>query len=153
MKMYAFRKMNFHPYLRSSRSEQYSLLMLKNCTERTVDLFWIGYDSKLVQYPALAPDSRTPLNTFSTHPWMFADHDTGEPMHVNNANVFWPQPWKNDQTTRNSVLIHLPMRSLKTIAMWKILSTRVSSVSEVEHLELPKTLKNDLLELFKHKYT
>lgn len=153
MKIYSFRKMNFHPYVRSSRSEKHSLLLLKNCTERTVILTWIAYDSKLIQYPALPPNGITPLNTFSTHPWMFIAHDTGEPMHVNNAEIFWPQPLKNGQTTRSIVLIHLPMRSLKTIAMWKILSTKIKSISEIAHLELPLTLKNELIDLFKNKYT
>lgn len=145
--------MNFHPYLRSRPSDQHSLLTLKNCSERTVDVIWIGYDSKLVHYAGLPPGCGTPLNTFRTHPWIFKDQDTGEPMHVNNADIFWPHPWTNEQTTRNIVLIHLPMRSLRTIAMWKILSTKIKSVSEIALLELPLTLKYELFELFKSKYS
>lgn len=145
--------MNSDPYPRSIDCEQPAFLMLNNCTERTVDVIWIDYNSKLVQYTALAPADKTPLNTFSTHPWIFKDHDTGERMHVNHSEIYWPFPWVNDQKKRIRVLIHLPMRTLRTIAMWEIMATKIKSVADIALLELPVTLKHDLFNVFKHRYT
>lgn len=48
---------------------------------------------------------------------------------------------------RQDANIHLPMRSLREIGLWKVLFL-IRSRSDIIALEIPKTLKADLLHQF-----
>lgn len=115
-----------------------------NTTERSVDVYWINYASQLIRYTTIEPNAHVALDTYSTHPWIFCDQQTGLKMHVNNQEVFWPEPWVLTRLTRRTrISIHFPMQSLKTIAMWKIV-LHIRSNKQLDQLEIPRVLSRDL---------
>lgn len=142
--------------IRSIPSNQPSYILLVNGTERSVDIYWIDYQSEPVLYnPSgpLLPEGKLAINTFSTHPWMIRDHYTRERMHIDHAEIFWPPPWftnivqQGNQIQRRRFLIHLPLRSLKLIANYTV-SLRMKSEEAIDQLELPISLRNDVLHTF-----
>lgn len=54
---------------------------------------------------------------------------------------------------RTPAKIHFPMRSLKLSALWRIVK-QLSKADDVEHLEIPKSLRHDLSNLYEkyHRY-
>lgn len=97
----------------------------------------------------MPPDTRTALNTYSSHPWIFKDANTGELMHVNHKEVYWPEPWiLTKLTTRSPINIHLPLRTLGETATW-IIAGNLSSEESIDRLEIPKKLCEDLKAVFK----
>lgn len=146
--------------IRSLPSKQPSYILLVNGTKRSVDIFWIDYQSEPVLYNRsgpILPEGKLAINTFSTHPWMIRDHHTRERMHIDNEEVFWPPPWftnivqQGSQIQRRRFIIHLPMRSLKIIANWTV-SCRLKSEEAIHELELPLSLRNDIIQTFLERH-
>lgn len=140
------------PKLRSRDCNIRSFSMIINSTERIVDVYWIDYNSKYIRYITLPPSSEKPINTYTSHPWVFKDNKSGELMNVNNDFVYWPKPWYIQATNqtgnrRERVFIHLPLRSLKEILLWQIFST-LKSINDIESLEIPQSLVRDLSNIF-----
>lgn len=97
------------------------------------------------------------INTFCTHPWIFECPRTGERLHVNNSDVFWPEPWfKYINNAENGVVavgrqdvkIHYPLRSLRDICLWELVFD-VETKDQIYDLEIPHSLKVDLLKCFR----
>ncbi|KAJ6642261.1 Protein Vhl [Pseudolycoriella hygida] len=135
--------LNLRPNLRSIRSVP-SRLYIENGTECTVDLYWIDYDSKLTKIATLNPNSGTPINTYSMHPWIFIDRSTGQLLQVRNESVLFGKPI---YAQREKVYIHLPMKSLQDLALLCLLNS-LESVDAVDELEIPEILKRDLRTVF-----
>lgn len=141
--------MSYTPDLRSERSTHQAFVALKNLTQHHVDVFWINYESALIYYATMGPNGRLALDTYDTHPWVFRDSDTGLFMHVEKKEVFWPEPWTLRRLqTRTQVSIQFPVQSLKTIAMFLIAKV-INDESDVEQLDLPKSLANELKTILK----
>lgn len=94
----------------------------------------------------------TPLNTYTSHPFVFIDNSTGQLLHVNNQPVFFAKSLEREQ--REKVIIHLPMKSLQDTALL-CLFKQLKDVDSVDELEIPENLKCDLKQIFlvheKHK--
>lgn len=132
--------------LKSQHSMQRSYVLFRNCTDRLVDVIWIGYNGEFVHYATLKPTDCKMINTFATHPWVFRDPDTGERMHVRGKDVYMPQPYRRGQINRYLVPIQFPMRSLRTNTLWRI-SQLMIDFPAVHQLELPRSLISDLLDI------
>lgn len=87
---------------------------------------------------------------------MFLCPLTGERLQVNNKEVFQPEAWfkfihKSDDglvsVGRQEAKIHFPLKSLREACMWKLLFL-VRSKSNICELEIPKTVKADLLHAY-----
>lgn len=143
---------NYDVSLRSKESVERAFITLINTSQRTVSVCWINYNSKLIQYSRLEPDATVPLNTYSTHPWIFKDMDTNELMHVEHKEVFWPKPWiLTKEVHRNRVYIHFPLRSLRAAAMWSIISL-IPDEAQIRNMGLPKSLEYELCDLLNTRY-
>lgn len=141
--------------LRSRESNIRAFVKFINCSERIVEVHWINYRGTNIHYTTLEPAASVIVNTFVTHPWICLCPETGERLFVNNNDVFLAKPWFNFITKsdglvsvdRQEAKIHIPMKSLRDISMWKVLFM-VRTKSDILDLEIPKTLKADLLHLF-----
>ncbi|CAG9810759.1 unnamed protein product [Chironomus riparius] len=142
--------------LRSRESNIRAFVKFINCSPRKIEVHWINYRGKNVHYSTLEPSASVVVNTFVTHPWICLCPDTGQRMCINNNEVFLGKPWFNFITNsedglvsveRQDANIHLPMRSLREIGLWKVLFL-VRTRSDIIALEIPKTLKADLLHQF-----
>lgn len=136
--------------LKSIESLEPVRLLIKNNTRRFVDIYWIGYDSGLKRYKTIRAQETWEINTFKSHPWMFRDYMTGIIMHVDHKEILWPKVQNtgpNDEQQCHQVFIHLPLQNLKTIALWSLIS-QVRSVSDINRMQIPTTLRNELELLF-----
>lgn len=136
--------------LRSKESVEVARLLVKNCTQRPVDILWIDYQAKLVPYKTLRAGNEVQLNTFKTHPWIFRDYFTGLLMHVNHKEVVWPEASTEKRPVQH-VHIHFPLQSLKAIALWAAV-LKIRNPNEIEQMEIPETLRTDLEILFRQFY-
>jgi VHL beta domain len=59
--------------LRSLIGDAPTQLKLVNKTAESVDIFWLDYEGKRVQYGTLEPGCVQIQNTYASHPWLFAD--------------------------------------------------------------------------------
>lgn len=137
--------------LKSIESLEPIRLLIKNNTRRFVDVYWIGYDSSLKRYKTIRAQETWEINTFKSHPWMFRDYMTGIIMHVDHKEILWPKVQNtigpNEQQHCHRVFIHLPLQSLKTIALWTLIP-QIRCVSDINRMHIPTTLRNELEVLF-----
>lgn len=100
--------------------------------------------------------SRSQINTFCTHPWVFICNSTGERLCANKKEVFLPEAWfkfinRADNglvsVGRQEVKIHLPLKTLRDLCLWR-LTFLVQSKEDFYHLEIPKSLRDDLIHVF-----
>lgn len=151
--MYKTPQMKLDESIRSQHGTSLSLVTIANRTLRNVDIIWVDTVGNLITYKKLQPEAWTAVNTFSGHPWVFCDADSGEPMHVDNRPVLWPPPAAAAAThgwQRHRILVHLPMRSLRDIVLWSILAG-IGTVDQIDRLQIPATLKLDLMEMFEER--
>ncbi|XP_055383356.1 protein Vhl [Condylostylus longicornis] len=145
----------YNPNLRSKESIHSAFLLFVNTTEREVNVYWVDYQGRFVQYKKLEPGDRTVINTFSTHPWIFRDSNSGERMHAENKEVFWPKPFFSDshlsnnipESKRKQIHIHFPLRSLRENSLWAI--AKLIRPTYIDQLEIPMVLKVELREVYK----
>lgn len=131
--------------LKSQHSRIRSYVSFRNCTDRALDVIWVGFSGQLVWYGTLNPADSKMMNTFATHPWIFRDPDTGERMHVHGRDVYMPRAFQRGQLNRYLVPIRFPLRSLRSNCLWRI-STLVTD-DQVLQLELPRCLIQDIQDL------
>jgi hypothetical protein len=142
--------------LRSRESTTRAFIEFHNKTLHPVDIFWINYTSGTTHYTTVKKGMRAPINTFVSHPWIAVSLKSKERMLLNNNEVFWPQPFfrfiairdANFQIKREEANITFGMRSLLNISKDAVVSL-FSQRTDIESLQIPKTLKLELLELFK----
>lgn len=139
--------MNYDDTLRSQEFNEPARILIKNVTQRPVDILWINYEAKLIRYRLLRSGDEVQINTFKTHPWIFRDYLTGLLMHTNHKEVLWPEA-STEKRPIQRVFIHFPLQSLKTIALWATV-LRVRNHSEIARMEIPQTLRTDLETLFR----
>lgn len=139
--------MDYDDTLRSHEFTEPARLLIKNLTQRPVDILWINYEAKLIRYRLLRAGEDVQINTFKTHPWIFRDYLTGLLMHTNHKEVLWPEA-ATEKRPIQRVYIHFPLQSLKTIALWATIS-RVRNHNEISRMEIPQTLRTDLETLFR----
>lgn len=85
---------------------------------------------------------------------------TGERLQVNHKDVFQPEAWfkyinrvENGAVSvgRQEAKIHFPLKSLKDLCSCRILFL-VDSNTDISELEIPVTLKAELLRVFNQSY-
>jgi len=139
--------------VKSDRSDVKVLLIFENTTQRNVAVYWVDYSSKLVHYKTLLPGDKLMVNTYETHPWVFCDKFTGERMAVNHEDVYWPKlrnmriSHRHRTVNRAVARIHFPLRTLRTDSLWTV-GKMVSNQLQIDNLEIPKSLKCELTNLF-----
>jgi len=138
--------------VRSLESEIRSFVKFINCSERLVEVHWVNYEGHNVHYTNLKPGKHAMINTFKTHPWIFLDPTTGERLQVAHQEVFQPDAWfKHINSVRDAAVsvgrqearIHIPLKSLRELALWRILFL-LDSKDDIYSLEIPNTLKAEL---------
>lgn len=129
--------------LKSEHSRVKSYLIFRNCTERVIDLIWVGYSGELVQYATMNPTDCKMINTYATHPWIFRDPDTGERMQVQGKDYYMPQPYQRGQINRYLVPIRFPLRTLRSNSLW-VIAGLIHQDDHVQQLELPRCLIRDI---------
>lgn len=70
-------------------------ITFRNLTERTVRLYWIDFNGRVIFYGYLKNSKAfgnkgLTIQTYVTHPWIAIDHAAGEFLHVNLQRVFRP---------------------------------------------------------------
>lgn len=163
--------------LKSKESNIRAFVKFTNTSERKVEILWINFRGVAIQYSQLEPNGSCTvssrhcwptcrlqcclvtfflqINTFCTHPWIFLCTETGEKLQVNHNNVFLADPWykfviKADNGVvsvgRQDANIHFPLKSLRDACLCRIVHL-VQTKEDIIHLEIPKTLRADLLYL------
>lgn len=136
--------------IRSVESTEVARLAIRNTTQRSVEVLWINYDSKLVRYKILKPGALFPITTYKSHPWIFREYDTGLLMHVSHKDILWPEASTPDKFVQG-VHIHFPLFSMKTIALWKVVEN-IQRISDIDNLELPASLLAELRQIYRQYY-
>ena len=99
-----------HSPPRSRNNDVPSYVTFFNRSDRTVNLFWINYEGKLVRYGRIPPFKGTSMNTYVTHPWIVRDANTGYPLLLNGKSVFHPTA-DTHEGSRMMIWIHIPGKS------------------------------------------
>lgn len=77
--------------LRSGPSIHRCSVRFINNTGKDTDAVWISHKGTGIQYCRLLPGQHIQVITFVGHPWIFKDAQTGERMHVNHEDIYYPQ--------------------------------------------------------------
>ncbi|CAO1329786.1 unnamed protein product [Diamesa hyperborea] len=152
--------------IKSLDSEIRGFVNFINVTQRTVDVCWMNYSGKPIHYTSILPGASAFVNTYVTHPWIFTCKNSGERMCVDGKKVFMPEAWLkfiiraadgSMSVGRQHTKIHYPLRSLKNSCEWSIISSMVKQIDDINKLEIPKSLKQDLeatfLELLNYNHS
>ena len=98
--------------LRSTSNDISTFVKFVNRTDRTVYLFWFGYDGKIVNYGTLGPRRINQMDTYVTHPWIAKDSVTAFTLLMNGQTVFFPREHVNgipfEPVNRDVINIHIP---------------------------------------------
>lgn len=162
--------------LRSRESNIRAFVKFINASQRLVEVHWVNFAGENIHYTNLVPGADCvvswdftvaltcaetvswifQINTYLTHPWIFLCPATGDRLQVEQKNVFTPLAWfkfvnktENGLVTvgRQEARIHLPLKTLRDICLWRILFL-VQTKDDIIKLELPKSLRADLDEVF-----
>jgi len=138
--------------LKSKTSTKHAYIRFINMTKRRVDVIWINYEGVRVKYKTLEPTEYFDVTSFVNHPWIFRDAETHTKLVVSSQEVYdVPEPvylrLQNGrvQATRAIVAITLPVYSLHECALQAV-QKMIREPADVESLEIPFTLKKELLE-------
>ncbi|XP_014667296.1 PREDICTED: von Hippel-Lindau disease tumor suppressor-like [Priapulus caudatus] len=91
----------------------------------------------------LLPGQFLDVNTFTTHPWIFRDADSGDKLIVSLKEVYHPEAAKRYPPQRNVVSVTIPVFTLKERCL-QIVRSHIST-EDTKFLELPKSLVEDIL--------
>jgi len=146
--------------LRSEKCEKKCYVQFVNQSDRCIEVVWINYSGNEELYRILLPKEKYDMNTFVTHPWIFRDHLTHQPLTVNSSNVFHPRqsvirvdvpqdpnlanPVVHYRLVRAEVQIRIPVYSLKELCIYTVRKV-VQNESSIRLLELPQSLREELL--------
>lgn len=141
--------------VKSINCETQSMIRLNNRSYCKAEVYWIDYEGKLKFYKSLEHGQFLDLNTFTTHPWIFKDTLFGERLMARNKTVLrgskvrmlWNSRLQVKIPWRDQVDIVMPMRSLRSLSMMKIVQ-QLNEERFVSDLGLPPTLSEELTELF-----
>ncbi|KAI4473929.1 hypothetical protein M0802_015870 [Mischocyttarus mexicanus] len=141
-------------YIRSMNNYQISFVKFINCTHRTVAIYWIDYEGQAIKYASLQPARSLEVDTFVTHPWIFADDETNDRYLVNNSDVFYPEPWLAGvlngrepyyphRVNRTQARIIAPMYTLLELSS-RAITKCLNYKEQVLRLNIPRCLQRKL---------
>lgn len=145
--------------LRSQSSEPISIRFF-NVSTVGADLLWIDYDGNFQQYLSLKPKQFVDVNTYSGHYWIIREKNTDTTLLLNNKEYFCADEQKLkdyslglrknlSKQSRYCVAISKPLPALKTIVI-NYLSNYMQNCTSVKNLEIPKTLKKEIIDKIHH---
>ncbi|KAL1513857.1 hypothetical protein ABEB36_003204 [Hypothenemus hampei] len=130
-----------------------------NNTERDVEVLWIDYTGRRVQYRTMKKGEFLDVNTFKTHPFIAKDVRTRDMMHICGVFSYYPKtsreifserfpgkPFPENYEVRVRASITIPIYSLRFACLLAI-REYIRHESDVENLGLPVLLKDDLLKV------
>lgn len=136
----------------SGESAQEVFVLFVNKSARYVDIFWINYKGKQENFGTIEPGGQRKINTFSTHPWIFRSKGTGEKLHIDNKDIFWPIPsFYNGRAARRVVCIHFPLRSLFVNSMWALVTSDSIDINNAKTFNVPVFLRSQIVK-FHERY-
>lgn len=152
--------------LRSRSSTEPAFARFVNKTHRWIDVIWINYIGGMEKYGTLSPNQFLDVNTYKSHPWIFVDRFSGERMMAESKTVYYAQSFndfclmypdiaadlRDIRAVRRQVFIHLPLFTLCETSSHVVLNS-LRNISDIELLELPFNLRNDLRVLGVNKET
>ena len=98
--------------IRSKNDNKRAYLMFKNRSrDRRVAIYWKNYKGERVRYRVLEYGHTFSVNTYETHPWVFADADTGDRLVGNGCMHYMPTAWAGEPQ-RTVVQICLPGKQM-----------------------------------------
>lgn len=148
--------------MKSVPSSSQARVRFVNRSNREAEIVWIDFEGHLLCYRKLLPEHFLDINTFIHHPWIAIDLKTKDNLHLNRKEVFVVEGFSREVMIGNEmkrvtqadiripVYITLPLDSLKICAA-KVVRDLIGNVKNIEHLELPAVLINDLKQLFEYK--
>lgn len=148
---------------RSITSQQQAYVRFFNNSGRPVELIWINYLGEYTKYRILNKDQYVDINTFKTHPWLALDHLTKERLHIDKSFVYHPRTSREileerrpgvqipeNYELRVKSYITIPLYSLRYRALLELRNC-VQEPSDVDSLELPESLANELKAAIRHR--
>lgn len=122
-----------------------------NFSNVEADVIWINYQGDQEKYCTLRPKQFIDVNTYSRHYWIFIEKNTNRALMANNQPYFLAEDQKYEKypyrtrPTRFCVGITKALvPTLKGLAI-SYLSRSLRSCGDVKHLEIPKTLKREII--------
>lgn len=126
---------------RSLNSLEKCYIRFVNLTNRTIDVIWIDYTGRYIQYKRLNPRVYLDIDTFKTHPWIAIDSNTKDRLHINGEVVYYPHGYQ--QNSRIMIMVTIPLYCLRYRALLKVRSF-FKNPEEVERLDMPRVIVDDL---------
>lgn len=126
---------------RSLNSLEKCYIRFVNLTNRTIDVIWIDYSGKYINYKSLNPRVYFDSNTFKTHPWIAIDSNTKDRLHINGEPVYYPHSYQLN--SRIMIMVTIPLYCLRYRALLKVRSF-FKNPEEVEELDMPRVIVDDL---------
>ncbi|KAK7575550.1 hypothetical protein V9T40_011836 [Parthenolecanium corni] len=137
--------------LRSEVSEPLYLHFMNKC-DKAVDIIWISFRGQYHLYKTLLPEQYLDVDTYSRHYWVFRETQSRTPLVANNKWYFCGEecglPYRSDTPKRYEVIISRPIvTKLRSICIHFLChgNNALKHCSNVKYLEIPVTLKRDII--------
>ncbi|GFU18564.1 VHL domain-containing protein [Nephila pilipes] len=142
---------------RSGPSRKGCWLRVVNETSRSVNIIWIDYYGREINYALLQPKDMQSIHSYEGHPWICRDSSSNRRLLLNKNEIFIPQnpplPGRvNVLIPVVELVISIPLFSLLDISADSV-TRYVSSEKDIQSLELPTALKDYVTDCFSQANT
>ena len=131
--------------MKSQSSTQVSYIIVINMTGFEVDVVWIDYEGRYVNYRSIPHRSRWSAKTYVTHPWIFFKTGTRDRVNISSrssiSSVLFPEGYKEGEEESYRVFILIrPVHSLKQLCFRTLYYALKLNKREAQELPLPRTV-------------
>ncbi len=155
-------------YTRSGESDDKFYVRFVNTTQRTVTLIWLDFSGREVRHRSLSPQTAHSVFTYSRHPWIIRDSETGERLavqkHRAKSRRFEADDFLGGLATRSDysrreiaefaegkrlicAFITHPVEDLRQLAI-RTARSRLSRKEDCFCLDVPQAIQFQLAQLF-----